>query len=100
MKILIFTLGSRGDMQPYLALAVGVQHAGHRVTLATSREFSKKLTAEKLAQAIDTAVQDTALRARAAALGERIRAENGVAHAAEVIERHAQAFGQRLPRPA
>ena len=30
MKILIFTLGSRGDVQPYLALAVGLQQAGHR----------------------------------------------------------------------
>ena len=36
MKVVIFTLGSRGDVQPYLALAVGLQRAGHRVTLATS----------------------------------------------------------------
>jgi sterol 3beta-glucosyltransferase len=41
MRILIFTLGSRGDVQPYLALAVGLQQAGHQVTLATSREFSQ-----------------------------------------------------------
>jgi sterol 3beta-glucosyltransferase len=34
MRILIFTLGSRGDFQPYLALAVGLQRAGHQVTLA------------------------------------------------------------------
>ena len=40
MKVLIFTLGSRGDVQPYLALAVGLQRAGHRVTLATSPEFT------------------------------------------------------------
>lgn len=40
MKILISTLGSRGDVQPYLALAVGLQRAGHRVTLATSQSFS------------------------------------------------------------
>jgi len=49
----------------------------------------KQLTAEKLAQAINTAVNDSALRARAAALGEKIRAENGVARAVEIIERHA-----------
>ena len=55
---------------------------------------SKKLTAEKLAQAIHTAVTDSALRARAAALGERIRAENGVAYAVELIERHAADFGR------
>ena len=54
----------------------------------------KKLTAEKLAEAINTAVNDSALRARAAALGERIRAENGVARAVEIIERHAAEFKQ------
>jgi UDP:flavonoid glycosyltransferase YjiC (YdhE family) len=53
---------------------------------------SKRLTVERLAQAIHTAVTDSALRMRAAAFGERIRAENGVAHAVEVIERHAVAF--------
>jgi UDP:flavonoid glycosyltransferase YjiC (YdhE family) len=56
---------------------------------------SKRLTAEKLAQAIDTAVSDSALRARAATFGERIRSENGVARAVEVIERHASEFNQR-----
>ncbi|MEP7359817.1 MAG: glycosyltransferase, partial [Anaerolineales bacterium] len=45
MKILIFTLGSRGDIQPYLALAVGLQAAGHAVTLATSREFTEMIQA-------------------------------------------------------
>ena len=52
----------------------------------------KRLTSEKLAQAIHTAVTDPALRARAAAFGESIRAENGLAHAVEVIERHAADF--------
>jgi len=55
----------------------------------------KQLAAEKLAQAINTAVNDSALRARAAALGEKIRAENGIARAVEVIERHAADFSQR-----
>ena len=50
----------------------------------------KRLSAERLAQAIDTAVNDAALRARAAALGEKIRAEDGVARAVEIIERHAE----------
>ena len=39
MKILISTLGSRGDTQPYLALAVGLQRAGHQVTLIAPRSF-------------------------------------------------------------
>jgi UDP:flavonoid glycosyltransferase YjiC (YdhE family) len=45
MKVLIFTLGSRGDVQPYLALAVGLQRAGHRVTLATAGEFTPLIEA-------------------------------------------------------
>jgi sterol 3beta-glucosyltransferase len=55
----------------------------------------KQLTAEKLAEAIQIAVTDSTLRARAAALGEKIRAENGIANAVEVIERHAAHFLQR-----
>jgi sterol 3beta-glucosyltransferase len=55
----------------------------------------KKLTAEKLAEAIRAAVSDSAMRARAAALGEKIRGENGVARAVEIIERHAAEFSQR-----
>ena len=50
----------------------------------------KQLTAEKLAQAIDTAVHDATLRTRAAALGEKIRAEDGVARAVEIIEQRAR----------
>jgi Erythromycin biosynthesis protein CIII-like, C-terminal domain len=40
---------------------------------------AKKLTADTLAAAIRTAVTDSGMRARAAALGEQIRAEDGVA---------------------
>ncbi|RME87740.1 MAG: glycosyltransferase [Anaerolineae bacterium] len=44
-----------------------------------------RLTAERLAAAIERAVHDEALRARASSLGERIRAEDGVARAVETI---------------
>jgi UDP:flavonoid glycosyltransferase YjiC (YdhE family) len=54
----------------------------------------KSLTAEKLAEAIRMAVHDSDLRTRAARLGERIRAENGVARAVEIIERHAAERGR------
>ncbi len=40
MKILIATYGSRGDVQPYVALGKGLQHAGHHVTIGTSKRFS------------------------------------------------------------
>lgn len=39
MNILILTYGTRGDVQPYIALAKEMQHSGHRVTLAASVRF-------------------------------------------------------------
>jgi len=35
-KIVIATIGSRGDVQPYINLAQGLRDAGHHVTLATN----------------------------------------------------------------
>lgn len=61
-------------------LGVGVQPA-----------TGQQLKAGKLAEAIHTAISDQALRTRAAALGEKIRAEHGVARAVEVLEQHARA---------
>jgi UDP:flavonoid glycosyltransferase YjiC (YdhE family) len=46
----------------------------------------KKLTAERLAQAIQTAVTDQAMRQRAADLGVKIRAEDGIARAVEIVQ--------------
>jgi sterol 3beta-glucosyltransferase len=46
----------------------------------------KKLTVEKLAQAIDRAVTDPIMRQRAAELGAKIQAEDGIANAVRVIE--------------
>ncbi len=45
----------------------------------------RRLTAEKLATAIQQAVSDEAMRRRAASLGERIRADRGIEHAVAVI---------------
>jgi sterol 3beta-glucosyltransferase len=39
MHLVIVTSGSRGDVQPYLALALRARAAGHRVTLATHAIF-------------------------------------------------------------
>jgi sterol 3beta-glucosyltransferase len=40
LKITLLTYGSRGDVQPFLALAVGLQAAGHAVTLAAPQRFT------------------------------------------------------------
>ncbi len=39
MRIAIATIGTRGDVQPYVALAQGLIAAHHRVTLCTHRTF-------------------------------------------------------------
>ena len=39
MNISILTVGSRGDVQPFLALAVGLRAAGHSVNYAANPEF-------------------------------------------------------------
>ncbi|MFN2214155.1 MAG: glycosyltransferase, partial [Anaerolineales bacterium] len=35
MKITIATVGTRGDVQPYIALGLGLQADGHQVQIAT-----------------------------------------------------------------
>lgn len=39
MKVKILAMGSQGDVQPYLALAAGLRHAGHAVTLSTAEKY-------------------------------------------------------------
>lgn len=44
MHIPLLTYGSRGDVQPFLALAVGLQKAGHTVILAAPGRFADFVT--------------------------------------------------------
>ena len=44
MKINILTVGSRGDIQPYLALGVGLKAAGYDVRLTTHELFKPLIT--------------------------------------------------------
>ena len=41
MRLTILTLGSRGDVQPYIALGLGLKAAGHTVCVATSNCYKK-----------------------------------------------------------
>lgn len=109
MQITILAGGSRGDVQPYIALGKGLKDAGHSVRILSSDDFHdmvtdygldffttlgvgpkpfarRRLTVDNLAEAIERAVSDEAMRKKAASLGERIRAENGVAQAVTIIE--------------
>lgn len=48
MKISILTLGTRGDVEPYIALGRGLAEAGYSVTLGTSRDFAEEVSAKGL----------------------------------------------------
>ena len=48
MKITIIAPGSRGDVQPYVALGKGLKDAGHTVGILTSRDFQELVTAYDL----------------------------------------------------
>jgi UDP:flavonoid glycosyltransferase YjiC (YdhE family) len=48
----------------------------------------KKLTADRLAGAINAAVTDDKMRQRASVCGEAIRAEDGVGRAVELVQRY------------
>lgn len=47
-RILILTLGSLGDIQPYIALGLGLRQAGHRVSLCASTFFADLVRARGL----------------------------------------------------
>jgi sterol 3beta-glucosyltransferase len=48
MRITILTYGSRGDVQPFLALATGLQKAGHQIRLAAPHRFESLVSAYNL----------------------------------------------------
>jgi rhamnosyltransferase subunit B len=44
--VLIATVGSFGDLHPYLAIAIGLKQRGHHVTLASSAFYREKVESE------------------------------------------------------
>lgn len=48
MRIAIIALGSRGDVQPYVALGKGLQQAGHSVRLLTHENYDQFVAAHGL----------------------------------------------------
>ena len=56
MKIAITTVGTRGDLQPYIALGLGLQDAGHEVLIVSSKNeenFVKNFGLEFFALSVD-----------------------------------------------
>ena len=69
MRILIPTIGSRGDVQPFIALAQGLERAGHTATLASHPIMralveSYGVTFAPIGPDIDLAQEVAALRLR------------------------------------
>ncbi len=70
MKILIPTIGSRGDVQPFIALSQGLANAGHNVTLASHPRMKTLVESHGVRFApigpdIDLAGEVAAIRSRA-----------------------------------
>jgi len=45
LRVLLATIGTRGDVQPFLALALGLRARGHEVAIATCPRFASMLDA-------------------------------------------------------
>jgi UDP:flavonoid glycosyltransferase YjiC (YdhE family) len=52
---------------------------------------ARRLSAQRLSEALVEAANNDEMRARARKIGERMRAEDGVSRAVEIIERHVEA---------
>ena len=48
MRITVLTVGSRGDVQPYIALSAGLETGGYEVTLATHASFREAVESRGL----------------------------------------------------
>lgn len=48
MRVTIVTVGSRGDVEPYIALGLGLQSAGHEVRLATHADYETAIRSRGL----------------------------------------------------
>ena len=48
MNVTILTLGTRGDVQPYVALGAGLEEAGHEATLITGKGFEAMVSGRGL----------------------------------------------------
>ena len=48
MNISLLTYGSRGDVEPFIALANGLNQAGHRVNLVAPESFSHLLKSDQI----------------------------------------------------
>lgn len=75
MKIAVIAFDTRGGVQPYVALSLGLQQAGHDVTMITTAGFSDLVTGHGVTLAATTGDAEAVVREMggAAELGARQR---------------------------
>ncbi|WP_422369600.1 glycosyltransferase [Pelagibius sp.] len=79
MRILILTLGSRGDVQPYVALGAALRARGHNVIVSTGQGFeamieAQGLTAAPLSDNVREMIQTPEIQAALRTFSGKIRA--------------------------
>jgi sterol 3beta-glucosyltransferase len=88
MKITILTFGSRGDVEPFMALSLGLQRAGFEVTLGADVDFEQQIRA--------LGINYTALRLN---LRQFLNSEQGKAAMAGVRDAEAVDMFETMSRP-
>src|SRR5215467_6535050 len=48
MHLVLITVGTEGDVRPFVALGVGLRSAGYRITIATHTDFQGLITSHGL----------------------------------------------------
>lgn len=108
VNIAILTIGTQGDVQPFVALGVGLREAGHEVSVVTGKGFEALITERGLRHAaldvdlfelMQTPEGKASLAGKnllgtirklmptlSQVLDEEIRAEHGVARAVGIID--------------
>lgn len=97
LHINIITIGTRGDVQPYIAFGMVLKQAGHSVKIVTSRSFEVFIRengldfGEMIERTLSAVLTNQTMYARAREPGTRVRAEHGVERAVEVFQQHLDA---------
>lgn len=96
MRIAILAPGSRGDIQPYVALGLGLQRAGHDARIVTTRDHASLVTAHGLPlHSADLDVQAELRDAKTSAAVESGKLLASFRRFADIAQRGARLIGEQ-----
>ena len=96
MRIVIIAAGSRGDVQPYVALGKGLKDAGHQVRLVTTLDYEALIRSHGLeVWPVEVNARDLAESERMRALLERGNLLTQMAEMAKMAKQSAVKMGER-----